>query len=201
MPSNPPVVADLVAEVNERCALNLADAGQYLPGGLSPSILEGLRRGCKAVMLTLANPLVLQDSDVAFLSTFGVERVEDEAEMFALQRALAYWWRVAMKDQKPVSSERVEGGWRLEQKACVRARVAELKLICDVPYREPSDQIVVANRFGQTSPNVPPGSLPIVETPGVGVTVGIAPGVVYGGYGPFGGFREWDYGGGNWGEW
>jgi len=47
MPSNPPVVADLVAEVNERCALNLADAGQYLPGGLSPSILEDCAEAAK----------------------------------------------------------------------------------------------------------------------------------------------------------
>jgi len=71
------------------------------------------------VMLTLANPLVLQDSDVAFLSTFGVERVEDEAEMFALQRALAYWWRVAMKDQKPFPrNELREAGGSNRRRAC-----------------------------------------------------------------------------------
>ena len=187
MPSNPPLVSDLEAEVNERCGLLLAEAGEYLLGpadagtGLAttPAIREGLRRGCKAVGLTLANGLVLADADAAQLTTHAVERVMDEAELFALARALLMWWRVAQVDQEAVSSSVVASGWRVDQKAAVKARVGELKAICAVPYREPTDPTVVMNR-DQCVPGQP---LPPGDCNPWGYPYGLG---TYGPYGTFG---------------
>jgi hypothetical protein len=160
-----PVLADLVAGVATRCGLLLAEAGVYLdgPAGSSPAILEGIRRGFKAVGVTLNDPLVPADADVLNLSSFAIERVEDEAERFALHRAAMNWWRVARMDQDPVSATPIASGWRLEQKRAVKERLAELASICDQPYREPTAQVVV------TDPSCPPGmacpSIPTGQSP------------------------------------
>lgn len=168
MPSNPPLVADLANEVSQRCGLMLDEVNIYLGGDLSAPIQQGLRVGCKKVMLTLANHLVLQDSDVANLSTFAVERVETEAELFALQWAMKNWYRAVRNHQAAVSSDVVASGWLRELKMGIRDHISSLKAICDEPYREPSDLVVVANRFGQTEPTVAPGQLPVQVTPGLG---------------------------------
>jgi hypothetical protein len=148
-----PVLADIVAVVSARCGLLLAEAGVYLdgPNGTTAAITEGIARGCKAVGLYPTDTQIIADSDIAYLSTYGLERVKDEAERFALERALLNWWRVARIDQEAVSATPIASGWRLEQKRSVVARVAQLKVICDEPYREPSGPIVV------TDPACPPG--------------------------------------------
>jgi hypothetical protein len=154
-----PTIADLTAEVAQEVALLMADAGVYLtaPDGSTPAIAQGLRRGCKAVALTPADPLVLADSDVALLSTYAVERVIDEAKLFALKRARLYLYRAAQVEQEPVSPNVVASGWRLEQSRAISARISELKAICDVPYREPSSEFSVDHR-----PRFDPASRPSI---------------------------------------
>jgi hypothetical protein len=202
MPSNPPLVADLQVEVATRCAPLLVETGVYLPqaDGTLPVIRVGLRLGCKAVMLTLANPLVLQDSDVAVLSSFAIERVEDEAELYALQQGLMQFWRSAQRDMEAFSAQPVSSGWKFELRRAIQVRISELKSICDKPYREPSDPTVVVGSCGETYPSVPSGQQPVEVTP---YYTGPAPnsgrygpwpnGYGYG-YGHGGGYGQWGYG-------
>jgi hypothetical protein len=145
MPSNPPVVADLADLVSQRCGLLLDSAGLYLPGGASLPIVQGLVKGCKAVCRSLANPIVLQDSDVASLTSFAIDRVLDEAELFALEWTLSQWWRIAKKHQEAVSAMPNVGGWLREQKDAIRNQVSTLKGRCEEPYREPTSEVVVAH--------------------------------------------------------
>lgn len=161
MPSNPPTVEDLDAEVTERCGIVLSDAGLFLRAlvdgvAVSPVVRVGLRKGAHAVGFTLLDPSTLQDPDVVGMSGFALERVKDEAELYSLQQCLLGWWRVTQKEQEALSSAVVSSGWRLDQKRGVKDRVSELKAICDEPYREPTDPTVVANRSdfveGQRNP-------------------------------------------------
>lgn len=206
-----PVLVDLVTEVAGRCGLLLAEAGVYLlaPDGSTPCIIQGIRRGMKAVALTLNDPQIPADADVANLSTFAIERVIDEAEWFSLNRALLSWWRVAQKEQEAVSSSVVSSGWRLEQKRAVKDRTADLKALCMNPYREPTDTMVAFDRFGNLSPTTAAGAPPSfvpgysfsflygMSSPfGFGGSWGGATGYGYGGGGGFG------YGGGGgYGPW
>jgi hypothetical protein len=186
MPSNPPVVADLEAEVAVECGLMLADVGLYLrsPDATTPAIRIGLRKGAKAVGMTISNPLVLQDSDVARLSTFAVERVMDEARLHSLQWVLLNWHRATQAHQEPLSATSVVSGYLVDEKRGIQARVAELKAICSEPYREPSDEVIVANRFGPTGP------------------LAREPEGPYGPYyGPYGWGFGWDEWAGCWGDW
>src|ERR1700761_2454875 len=128
MPSNPPVVLDLVAETMANCAVHLPNAGQALldADGSPTVVLRGIRKGFKAVCCTIANPLVIQDSDVANLSTFALERVLDEAELFCLKMVLSYWHMVTMKHQEALSPAVVASGWLVDAKRAVKDRVSEL---------------------------------------------------------------------------
>lgn len=154
MPSNPPTVIDLDAEVTDICGLILADAGLFLRAldevdptkPITPVVRRGLRKGALAVSWTLLDPSKLQDADLVGMSGFALQRVKDEAELYSFQQCLAGWYRVTQKEQEALSSAVVSSGWRLDQKRGVKDRVSELKVICDEPYREPTDPTVVANR-------------------------------------------------------
>lgn len=198
MPSNPPAVADLEAEVATECGLMLADTGLYLrsPDATTPAIRIGLRKGAKAVMLTLTDPLALADSDVAVLSGFAIERVLDEAKLHALQWVLLNWHRATMRHQEPLSSTPVISGYLVDEKRAVKDRVSELKAICDEPYREPSDPTVVVGRLGETRPTVAAGQIPVVVGPGyTGQAYPYGDGYPYGhGYGNYGYGGGWGFG-------
>ena len=56
-------------------------------------------------------------------------------------------------------------GWRMEEQNAIRTRISELKMICDVPYREPSDPTVAVGPYGMTYPTVAPGQLPVGVSP------------------------------------
>lgn len=154
MPSNPPTVEDLDAELTEICGLVLADAGLFLRAldnadptkPITPTIRRGLRKGALAVGWTLLDPSTVQDADIVGMSGFALQRVKDEAELYSLQQCLLGWWRVTQQEQQALTAEPMQGGWRLDQKRGVKDRVSELKAICDEPYREPTDPTVVANR-------------------------------------------------------
>lgn len=152
MPSNPPTVADLEAEVAGQCGVALADAGVYLraveQGGMpiTPAIRQGLRKGAHCVGLCLANPLVLADADVAVLSGFQLERVMTEGRLFALKLAHAHWHRAVQKEGQPaLAPAAMQGGWLMEEKRNLEKTISELNAICSRPYREPGDPIVVGN--------------------------------------------------------
>lgn len=203
MPSNPPTVADLEQVVAYRCGAVLQEVGTYLtsPDGTTPSIREGLRRGCKAVVLTISNPLVLADSDTANLSGFATERVIDEAELFAMEEALVNWWRLCKKHMEAVSATPILSGWLVELKQSVKNRISQLKAICDEPYREPSDPMVVVGHFGETHPSVAPGQYPVTVSPlftGQGF-ITLSPWAA----GYLGGYYGWErgYGYGDGGHW
>jgi len=179
-------VADLESEVSARCGLLLDAAGLFARAadGSIPVIRQGLRIGAKAVGLALASPLVLADSDLAALSSFGAERVMDEAEWHALKLALAGWWRASQAHQEAVSSVAVVSGWARDQKAAVVTRVGQLDAICKVPYREPVGDVVVMNGpFREVSPTGEPGQPPAYPG-GFGYPYGF-------GQGPFGGPWSW----------
>ena len=150
MPSNPPTVADLEAEVAWRCAVPLAEAGVYLRavdnGGLpfTPAIRQGFRKGAvEDIRIGLAAPMAFTDADAANLSPYAVERVLDWGELFGLQMALLHWHRAIQKYQElAVSTTPEPGGWLMEEKRNTRERVGELKSILATPFREPSDSFV-----------------------------------------------------------
>lgn len=157
MPSNPPTVADLDAEVTGRCGLVLHDAGLFLRAldsamqAVTPVVRQGLRKGFKCVGYTPSDPLILADADILNLSTFALERVVDEAELFSLQQCRLGWWRVTQRHQEPLSSAVTSSGWLIDELRGVKDRISELKAMCEKPYLEPTDQIVVAPgrpRFG-----------------------------------------------------
>jgi hypothetical protein len=171
MPSNPPTVADLEAEVASRCAVALAEAGVYLRasdagGSFTPAIRQGLRRGAKDVGLYLANPLTLTDADVARLSPFALEWVIDWGERSGLEMALAHWFRAVQKYQEALAPAPMAGGWLMEEKQNVRARIAELRGLLAGPYREPADPIVVANPFRCSLPGLAYYPPPCPDAPG-----------------------------------
>lgn len=163
-----PTVADLIAEVATECGLMLADVGLYLrnPDGTTPAIMIGLRKGARAVTLTLIDPMVVADADLVNLSGFALERVLDEAKLHALQWVLLNWFRATTKHQQALSSTPMSSGYLMDERMGVKTRVGELRDICERPYREPSDPMVVAGRWGQTSPTVAPGQYPVEVRPG-----------------------------------
>jgi hypothetical protein len=150
----PPTVADLDDEVTDNCGLVLHDAGLFLraldsdnpPNKITPVVRRGLMKGYLAVGATPASPLILADSDLTGLSAFAIKRVLDVAEMYSFQRCLAGWYRVTREHQEPLSVNPMAGGWLLEERTAVKDRVRDLKIICDVPYREPTDPAVVGHR-------------------------------------------------------
>lgn len=154
MPSNPPTVEDLDAEVTGRCGLVLHDAGLFLraldgsspPAAISPVVRRGLMEGFIAVGATPLDPLVLADPDVAALSAQALKRVVDVAEMFSLEQCLLGWWRVTQEEQPALSPTPMAGGWRVDEKNGVKNRVSELKAICGEPYREQTAQVVAGHR-------------------------------------------------------
>lgn len=203
MPTSPPTVANLVEVVSHRCGAILQEVGLYSAGTNwdTPVILAGLRQGAKCVGFTIASPLSLADSDAAGLSTFAVERVLDEAELFALEQALLNWWRALKKHSEAMSSTLMLSGWLVELKNAVRNRVSQLKAMTAEPYREPSDPSVVVGRFGETFPTVAPGQIPVAVSPfytGPAFADGRIWGAYFGPgnpYGPQGGFGGWGLGG------
>jgi hypothetical protein len=198
----PPTVGNLQDEVASRIGVVLQDVGLfrlvvpvYSSIGDTPVILQGLRKGVKAVGLTPANALSLADTDIANLSVFGVERVMDEAELYGLERALAYFFRAMQRGQPEFSAQPMQGGWRMEQRNDVRVRISELKAVCDVPYREPSDPTVAVGAYGETYPTVSPGNLPVGVGPNFAgpVPPGDGWGAIGGGWG-----NGWGWGMGGW---
>lgn len=163
MPSNPPIVTDLVAEILERCAPHLATSGQVLLDAQgSPSVvLRGLRKGFEACCYTTAAPMAIQDQDVATLTRAALERVLDEAELFSLQRVLSLWHMATMKHQEAMSSAVVASGWLVDARRGVKDRVSELKATCGVPFREPTDTVVVSNSRWPFAGECPDGVIPV----------------------------------------
>jgi hypothetical protein len=158
----PVTVADLVAEVSTQVAVALAEAGVYLraldDGGnpTTPFILQGLRKGVKAVGLAPANPLYLTDGDAARVSPFAVERVLLEARLHALEMTLLNWNRAVRKhDDHALSPAPMAGGWLSEQRRDIAGQVASLRAECQKPYREPADPIVVAHPHVGFGPPIP----------------------------------------------
>lgn len=161
MPSNPPTVIDLDAEVTEICGIILADAGLFLRAlddgdptkPITPVVRRGLRKGALAVGWTLQDPSTLQDGDIVGMSGFALQRLKEEAELYAFQQCLAGWYRVNQKFQEPLEQDVARGGWANEEKQDVKARVSELKSDLSEPYREPTDPAVVANRSDDADGN------------------------------------------------
>jgi uncharacterized protein (DUF2126 family) len=156
--ANPPTVADLEGQVAARCAVPLADAGVYLTGAsdagaaITPAIREGIRRGVARVGMLLADPSAPSDAEVGALSSFALERVRDEAERFALRRALGYRHRSLQAHVEPLEPGRMDGGWLAEEWRAVRERVLELDRDCAGEYREPGDSLEVGGGPGDYIP-------------------------------------------------
>ncbi len=83
------------------------------------------------------------------MSSFAIERVLDEAKLHSGQWILMYWSRATRKHQEPLSSTPVISGFLVDERRGIKDRVAELKAICDVPYREPVDHAVVLDAHGR----------------------------------------------------
>lgn len=192
MPSNPPTVADLEAEVAGQCGVALADAGVYLravdQGGMpiTPAIRQGMRDGALSVGLYLPNPLVLTDADVAVLSGWQIRRVKFEGMRFALRQAHQHWHRAVQKEGQPaLAPAAMQGGWLMEEKRNIEKTISELNAICSQPYREPGDPIVVGNAH-PGFPGVSDTFLTPDNSDGVDTTAGP--------YGPWG-YGGWGYNG------
>jgi len=136
-------------EVMGRVGLILVDAELYAVDstGMVPVIAAGLRKGAGAVGMLLSAPMAFADADAAGLTGFAVERVLDEAERWVLERVILGWYRVVRKYRKPVETTADVGGWLDEQKASIQSRLASLTVSLAQPYREPSDPMVVVNRW------------------------------------------------------
>lgn len=148
MAYTPPTALQMQERAKADVGRLLMDAGLWQPreDGTVPALMAGMVRGALAVGLSLPDPRVVADADLAVLSPFAIEWIGEEMLRHALEKVLLNWYRVVQAYMvEAVKPARDDGGWLVEQKESVKAEKARLDAKLRPGFRDAVGQVAVAN--------------------------------------------------------